>query len=61
MKTHAPLSGITVLVTRAAHQAGDLVRAIEERGGKAAVLPTIDILPPASWSACDEAIDGIDA
>ena len=39
------LSGITVWVTRPAHQAGDLCRMIEERKGVPLLLPTLVIRP----------------
>ncbi|NOX70150.1 MAG: uroporphyrinogen-III synthase [Gammaproteobacteria bacterium] len=42
-----PLTGIGVLVTRPAHQAGELQHAIEEAGGNAVLLPVIDIVPRA--------------
>ncbi len=41
----ASLSGLGVLVTRPAHQAGELVAAIEAAGGRAIRFPTIEIVP----------------
>lgn len=41
-----PLAGVGVLVTRPAHQAGNLARLIENAGGIAIRFPTIDIVPP---------------
>lgn len=38
------LSGVRVLVTRPAHQAGNLCRLIEEQGGTAIRFPTLDIV-----------------
>jgi len=38
------LAGIGVLVTRAVHQAGELVAAIEQHGGTPILFPTIEIL-----------------
>lgn len=52
-----PLAGKTILVTRAARQAGDIVSAIEHLGGIALVFPTIEILPPESWDQVDRALD----
>ena len=40
----APLVGRTVLVTRAAHQAQPTVDAIEQRGGRALVLPCLELV-----------------
>ena len=59
MKELSALRGKTILITRAAHQAGDLVRMVEERGGAAVVFPTIEIRTPDSWDACDRALDGL--
>lgn len=42
----APLQGKTVLVTRPAHQAAQLIELIETAGGNALPFPTIEILPP---------------
>jgi uroporphyrinogen III methyltransferase/synthase len=53
------LSGKKFLVTRSTHQAGDFVHAIEQNGGTAILFPTIEIVPPASWDACDKAIGNI--
>jgi uroporphyrinogen-III synthase len=53
------LSGKTILITRAVHQATEFVQAIERYGGNPVVFPTIEITPPASWEACDRAIDGL--
>lgn len=53
----APLANIRILVTRAALQAGDLVREIEKYGGMAVLFPTIEIHPARSWDECDRAID----
>jgi uroporphyrinogen-III synthase len=53
------LSGKKILVTRAAHQAVELVRAIEQCGGEAIVFPTIEIVPPPSWETCDRASDNM--
>jgi uroporphyrinogen-III synthase len=51
------LSGKTILLTRQPEQSGDLLRDIEDRGGCALLFPTIRIVPPESWSACDLALD----
>ncbi|MBI4546383.1 MAG: uroporphyrinogen-III synthase [Ignavibacteriae bacterium] len=53
------LAGKTILITRAAHQAEELVKAVERRGGTPLVFPTIEITPPDSWDACDRALDSL--
>lgn len=53
------LKGKTILITRAAHQADELARYVEQAGGTPLVFSTIDILPPESWDACDRAIDSL--
>jgi uroporphyrinogen III methyltransferase/synthase len=52
-----PLSGRRVLVTRAAEQATVLTTALEELGAEAIVVPTIEIIPPASFAELDQAIN----
>lgn len=51
-----PLFGKSVLVTRPLHQAADMVRRVEELGGEALVLPTVQIGEPADWSPVDVAL-----
>jgi uroporphyrinogen III methyltransferase/synthase len=51
-----PLFGRRVLVTRPRHQAGDMVRALEERGAIVSVLPTVEIREPADWGPVDRAL-----
>lgn len=46
-----PLAGARVLVTRPAHQAQALCRMIEQAGGEAQALPSIEIAPPADARA----------
>ncbi len=55
----APLSGKTILVTRAETKAGELVREIQRYGGTAVVFPTIEIRPARSYDDCDRSIDAI--
>jgi uroporphyrinogen-III synthase len=50
------LKGRTILITRQREQSGELIALIEERGGKACVIPMIRILDPESWDRCDEAL-----
>ena len=52
-----PLGGRTVVVTRAAAQAAEFVKELEEYGAKVIVCPTIEIAEPESYERLDEAID----
>ena len=45
MAPRRPLAGRVVLVTRAAHQAGELVRLLERRGATVVVAPAIQVVP----------------
>lgn len=54
------LKGKTVLITRPADQTEGFVQAIERLGGNAVLFPTIEITSPASWEACDAAIQNIE-
>jgi uroporphyrinogen III methyltransferase/synthase len=51
-----PLRGRTVLVTRAAGQAGALTVLLEQAGASVLEVPTIRIEPPPSWRPLDEAL-----
>jgi len=51
-----PLFGKHVLVTRPRHQAGDMVRQLEELGARTSLLPAVEVRPPMDWSAVDRAI-----
>ena len=51
-----PLFGHSVLVARPRHQAGEMARLVEERGGEAVLLPVVEIAPVEDWSAVDAAI-----
>lgn len=52
-----PLAGRTVVVTRAASQAGEFVAELEQYGAKVIICPTIEIAEPESYERLDEAID----
>ena len=52
-----PLFGKRVLVTRPAHQAGDMVRKLEQLGAVVHRLPTVEIRDPADPAPLDRAID----
>ncbi len=51
-----PLSGRRILITRARHQAAALATALEEQGGEVIAVPAIEIRPPDSYDALDEAL-----
>jgi uroporphyrinogen III methyltransferase/synthase len=51
-----PLFGKRVLVTRPRHQAGDLVRRLEELGAVPVLLPAVEIREPADWGPVDRAL-----
>lgn len=55
-----PLTGRTVLVTRAAGQAGSFVRELAAVGARAIELPALEIGPPTSWEPLDRAIAAIE-
>lgn len=52
-----PLAGRTVVVTRAASQAGEFVAELERYGANVIICPTIEIAEPESYERLDEAID----
>ena len=52
-----PLFGKRVLITRPRHQAGDMAARVENLGGRAVLLPTVEIAEPADWSPVDRALD----
>lgn len=52
-----PLEGRTVVVTRAASQAADLITMLEGFGAKVIVCPTIEIREPDNYDRLDEALD----
>jgi uroporphyrinogen III methyltransferase/synthase len=51
-----PLSGKTVVITRAASQSAELRSALEGLGARVIECPTIIIVPPTSWKPVDDAI-----
>lgn len=55
-----PLAGITVLVTRARHQAAKLVSALEGYGATVLAMPVIAIIDPDDWAPVDRAIAALD-
>lgn len=55
-----PLGGVTVLVTRALNQSGEITLLLEESGAIVVHCATIEITPPTSWDALDQAIAKIE-
>ncbi|MGH7310676.1 MAG: uroporphyrinogen-III synthase [Candidatus Rokuibacteriota bacterium] len=55
--TGGPLEGRTIVVTRAAAQAGTFVELLEGAGARVFQAPTIEIEPPPSWMPLDRALD----
>ncbi len=51
-----PLFGKTVVITRAREQASDFLFLLEEKGAQCLEFPTIEVVPPASWTPLDSAI-----
>lgn len=51
-----PLFGKRIMVTRAAEQAGEFSRLLDERGAAVIECPTIVLEPPDSWEEVDAAI-----
>lgn len=51
-----PLAGRTVLITRAASQAGEFASMLESYGARVIACPTIEIVPPESYQLLDEAL-----
>ena len=51
-----PLQGKTVLVTRAASQAGYFCDRLQSQGAQVIEMPTLEIVPPSSWDDLDGAI-----
>ena len=49
----------SVLLTRAEHQAEPVKSKLESLGFRVLLQPTIDILPPESWTEADEAIQNL--
>ncbi len=55
-----PLSGKTIVVTRAREQAGTLVKALSELGAQCMEKPTIKVVPPDDFVRLDRAINHLD-
>lgn len=55
-----PLSGKTILVTRSLSQSNQFTEHLTKAGANAIEMPAIEIVPPSSWSALDNAIAHLD-
>jgi uroporphyrinogen III methyltransferase / synthase len=55
------IEGKTVLVTRAAGQAGEFTQMLRSRGAWVIEMPTLEIVPPTSWQELDTEIDQLNA
>ena len=51
-----PLTNKRILITRTRHQASELATQLEAFGATAILIPTIEIAPPASFAALDDAL-----
>ena len=54
--TDRPLFGQRVLVTRTRHQASGLSERLRAAGAEVIEAPTLELVPPADWSAVDAAV-----
>jgi uroporphyrinogen-III synthase len=53
---YLPLTGKTIIVTRAAGQSSEFTNLLISSGAKVIEMPTLEIGPPSSWEALDGAI-----
>jgi uroporphyrinogen III methyltransferase / synthase len=51
-----PLSGKTILITRAAGQSSSFSMMLQQQGATVMELPALEIMPPSSWEGLDQAI-----
>lgn len=54
-----PLTGKTILVTRAAEQSSKFTTLLQQQGATVVEMPALMITPPESWAALDQAIANI--
>jgi uroporphyrinogen III methyltransferase / synthase len=57
--TPLPLTGKTILVTRAAERTSDFTNLLERQGAKVIEMPALEIIPPSSWLLLDRAIENL--
>src|SRR5918998_1191458 len=55
----APLSGRTVMITRARRQAAEFAGELERLGARVVECPTIEIVEPESYAALDQAVENL--
>lgn len=55
----APLSGRSVVVTRAAEQAAGLAAPLEALGAEVLIMPVIVVVQPQDWGPADQAIENL--
>jgi uroporphyrinogen III methyltransferase / synthase len=55
----SPLAGRTVMLTRAREQAPEFAAELERLGARVVSCPTIEIVPPESYAALDEALENL--
>ena len=60
MSAELPLAGKQFLVTRPAVQAAEFVDLLEQQGGEAICIPTIEIVPPESYKPLDLILRDLD-
>ncbi len=53
---YLPLKGKTILVTRAAEQSSHFSHLLQQQGARVIEIPALEICPPSSWQALDQAI-----
>ena len=54
-----PLTGRTIVITRARAQADEFAAELERYGARVVICPTIEIVPPESYGPLDEAIENL--
>ncbi|MGB5596114.1 MAG: uroporphyrinogen-III C-methyltransferase [Crocosphaera sp.] len=54
-----PLTGKTVLITRASEQSNQFSAMLQQQGANTIEMPALEILPPSSWEQLDIAIEGL--
>ena len=60
MDVELPLLGKRFLITRSHAQAADFAALLEQQGGEAICIPTIEIIPPESWKPLDFVMRDLD-